>query len=471
VTDPVSTVLVSCVVAFVANSFYFVLIGFRQPGWKCLAWVTVGTLLFWHAGGMGSGTPVPSWLIQGILVVVVLLAAGRYADHRLIKLGLFVGSLTLAGTIAINAAVVALTTPAPVVGPQETISEFEFVEHPDIYLVILDGYARSDVIQRLFNYDNSSFEASLNELGFEVYSEAKANYPITHFSIPSLLEMSYMHQGNGPISNSDLAKLAGNISGDNATVRTVKANGYRYVHGETITQYNHCGEEVDVCLKGPFLDVTMYRLLQNTPIGGLFYRGTGDPATWLNVKRIAQMRDWNVTTDLEGQPNFVLLHLILPHPPLFLDRHCQPRIDPDFRGSEMIRDDIPEDRNEKRMEAWIEQVECANQTTINFLHQLDEDDVVIVTSDHGSDATYRLFGNVTQYTDEQLAERIPTFTAARLPEDCRGAIPQDVTLVNLSRYIFACLADEPADSPPQPPRAAPVSARSPRPAAGPRTRT
>jgi hypothetical protein len=446
VANPVSALILSCLVALAAISTYFVAVRMRVSGWKALTWVSFGTLLFWHASGFGQSLPLPSWMWQVGLAVLVFAAAGRLAEHRWMKIGLLAGSLTLGGTIAINAAVVAVTTPPPVVGAQQTPAGFEFQTHPDIYLVILDGYARSDVIERIFDYDNALFEASLAEFGVDVYSRAKANYPITHFSIPSLLNMSYMHRGQGPISNADLSQLARSISGDNETVRTVKANGYRYLHGETISQYNHCGDEVDLCLHGPFLDVTMYRLLQNTPVGGLFYADTDDPATWLNIQRIAQMRHWkSLESDFGDGPKFTFLHLILPHPPLFLDRDCNLRIDPDLRGSEMIRDDIPADRHGKRLAAWLEQVECANRATLDFIAQLDDDDVVIVTSDHGSDATYRLFGDVSQYTEDDLGERIPTFTAARLPGHCRNIVPEDVALVNLFRYVFACLADETPD--------------------------
>jgi hypothetical protein len=342
--------------------------------------------------------------------------------------------------------VAAVTTPPPVVGAQQSVRDFTFQTQPDIYLVVLDGYARSDVIEQIFGYDNAPFETALSESGFEVYSEATANYPITHFSIPSLLNMSYMHGDQGPISNADLSKLAENIAGNNAVVRTVKANGYQYLHGETISQYNRCGDQVDFCLNGPFLDMTMYRLLQNTPIGALFYSATADPATWLNIQRIDQMRDWKSVERVLGRgPKFTFLHLILPHPPLFLDRDCQMRFDPDLRGSEMIRDDIPADRQDKRHAAWVEQIECANRATLDFIEQLEDDDVLIVTADHGSDATYRLFGDVGQYTADDLAERMPIFTAARVPQTCRGEIPEDVALVNLFRYVFACLADEAPD--------------------------
>ena len=45
--------------------------------------------------------------------------------------------------------------------------------HPDIYYIILDGYARSDVMQELFNFDNTGFLERLRHKGFFVAQAAR----------------------------------------------------------------------------------------------------------------------------------------------------------------------------------------------------------------------------------------------------------------------------------------------------------
>jgi hypothetical protein len=444
--DTVDILVVCLLVALTAYLIYLALLYFKVSGWKALTGVSAGTILFWHASGFGVGLPIPSWLSQIVFAVLVLTAAIRFAEHRYMKVGLVAASLTLSGSLAIYGGVSAMTAPEPVVGAQEEAPEFEFQVHPDIYLVILDGYPSSDVIDRFFGHDNSPFESALQDHGLEVYPRATANYPVTHFSIPSLLNMSYMHGDPGPISRTDLDALAAGIAGDNAVIDTLKANGYIYVHGETITHYNRCGDRVDICLPGPHLDVPTFALLQGTPIGSLLYRKTGDPATRLNLERIDQMRNWSsIMEELPSGPVITFLHLILPHPPLYLDRQCNVRLDPDLGGSVMIQDDLPAEAVTKRHQAWVEQLECANRATLDFLTQVNDDAVVIVTSDHGSDSSYRLFGEVTDYTDDDLIERFSILAAARLPAACRNVTPADVSLVNLFRYVFACLADETPD--------------------------
>lgn len=75
--------------------------------------------------------------------------------------------------------------------------EFENLEFegapPDIYYIILDQYARADVFQDVYGYDNSSFVENLEEMGFYVAKESTSNYHSTLLSISSSLNMDYIN--------------------------------------------------------------------------------------------------------------------------------------------------------------------------------------------------------------------------------------------------------------------------------------
>ena len=45
----------------------------------------------------------------------------------------------------------------------------------DIYYLIFDQYARSDILKKYYNYDNSSFINSLENQGFNVAKESYSN--------------------------------------------------------------------------------------------------------------------------------------------------------------------------------------------------------------------------------------------------------------------------------------------------------
>ena len=67
---------------------------------------------------------------------------------------------------------------------------------PEIYYIIPDGYARSDILQAAFDYDNSEFIAKLEALGFYVADCSQSNYPNISLSLSSSLNMDYIQNLN-----------------------------------------------------------------------------------------------------------------------------------------------------------------------------------------------------------------------------------------------------------------------------------
>src|SRR5687768_3708765 len=62
----------------------------------------------------------------------------------------------------------------------------------DIYYIVLDGYARSDILEEMFAFDNSEFIRNLQDTGFFVPDSSRSNYPATPLSIASTLNMDYI---------------------------------------------------------------------------------------------------------------------------------------------------------------------------------------------------------------------------------------------------------------------------------------
>lgn len=63
---------------------------------------------------------------------------------------------------------------------------------PDVYFIVLDAYARDDVLKEHFDLDNSSFLDDLTEMGFYVTRCSKSNYAQTQLSLASTLNMEYI---------------------------------------------------------------------------------------------------------------------------------------------------------------------------------------------------------------------------------------------------------------------------------------
>jgi hypothetical protein len=75
----------------------------------------------------------------------------------------------------------------------QNVSNTEGVQKPDIYLILLDAHASVRNLKEMLNYDASTFQQELEDLGFYVAECAQSNYPITKLSVTSLFYANY-HQ-------------------------------------------------------------------------------------------------------------------------------------------------------------------------------------------------------------------------------------------------------------------------------------
>lgn len=65
-------------------------------------------------------------------------------------------------------------------------------ELPDIYIVLVDGYPRADVLSRLFGIDNAPFVEELASLGFDVAPRSRSNYVLTQLTLASMFQMRHL---------------------------------------------------------------------------------------------------------------------------------------------------------------------------------------------------------------------------------------------------------------------------------------
>jgi hypothetical protein len=63
---------------------------------------------------------------------------------------------------------------------------------PDIYVIVLDTYMRSDAMKQDLGFDNTPFINQLKQMGFYVASCGHPDYTFTYASISSLLDMHYI---------------------------------------------------------------------------------------------------------------------------------------------------------------------------------------------------------------------------------------------------------------------------------------
>jgi hypothetical protein len=305
---------------------------------------------------------------------------------------------------------------------------------PNVYWLLLDGYARPDVLERVVGFDDSPFVQELGRRGFEVSSSSLASYPRTHLSVSATLQMDYVIEPGDP-SAGEFERFGPVVIGRSNTTARFRAHGYSIAYGPAGgVEWSACRRDlVDVCLDphrpAPSTGELEQTLLDLTPLGALPlpvpYADPGgmvdqvlDPATGLQ------------------EPFFVFQHLLTPHDPYRYDEDCAPRSVPTNRhalsGPEQVH-------------AYRTQVRCINELVLDAVDRIidaDPDAVIIVQSDHGSDFTFSWKADPADWTDDQLVERYGAFDAMRLPAGCDAQV-EGVALVNTFRVVFGCIEGHP----------------------------
>jgi hypothetical protein len=209
---------------------------------------------------------------------------------------------------------------------------------PDIYYIILDGYARHDVMSTVFGYDNRDFREALEGLGFVIVPCSQSNYARTELSLASSLNWDYLQ---------NLHSLPDPDSWDNTWIpplirdsrlrRYLETQGYQVIAFETghpVTEI----DDADVYL-GPasspeyhvpgissfeemFLRSTLVAfaldgasLLQDSPEVEL-----SEGQTWHRDRILFALDSLEAVASRPG-PNFVFAHVVAPHGPFVLGPH------------------------------------------------------------------------------------------------------------------------------------------------------
>ena len=425
------------------------LVGFGLLVW----WVLVRLSL----DGLGAAFAVMLFMV---MVTNVGSTVGKY--HVLDRFALFVLSM-LAGALAYRlrrlgplkllmawAAVFLIAYPVATLVSQvwwsgdTTINvdggtEVEMVgmaERPDLLIVVFDGYGSTEVLEEFYGFDNTEFLDALAGSGFHAPGSIVANYARTQLSITSLLQLDYVTL-DGKISGTDLDALVRVVNGESRLVEAFTTNGYRHVYVESGWLGSRCNDvTVDICVRAPWPDETFFDVSNRTILRGLPGFELGRPFT----EGALRSADW-LMDDLypyleDDVPDLIFAHVLLPHPPLFVDRTCVP----DWRngqvGFAVGRPDFDDAMREDARRGYLQQVECVNRIASRVAQLLPQQTAAIFIGDHGPDGQGQLFTQGIDWDAAQRRERFGTFFAARVPGCDMTGIE---SLVNVGRRVLSCL--------------------------------
>jgi len=316
---------------------------------------------------------------------------------------------------------------------------------PNIYYIILDGYARADVLKDLYQYDNSEFLAYLARRGFSVARRGRANYCQTLLSLASSLNLEYLDELAKPLrSSSDRNSLMTMIQ-DNRLCKFLRERGYRVIafpSGFGGTELRRA----DMFVEGAAgLNEFQSALLDTTPVPLLVRQRSAemlmDPLS--SGARIHYAFDHLPETAKLTPPVLVFAHIVCPHPPFVFDGEGHEL--PSQRPFPLGDGSHFSGTREEYVAAYREQLIFVNrevETTIAaILGQSKWPTVIILQSDHGPGS--RLDWKSAARTDQR--ERLGALIAVRLPEGQRAEIDDDLSPVNIFRILLSRYFDAKLD--------------------------
>lgn len=352
----------------------------------------------------------------------------------------------LARPVPLRARDAALTAGSPAEGAERK---------RDVYVIVLDEYASSDVLRERFGIDNRPFEDSLRGLGFRVPVSVRSNYAITLLSVPSLLNFAHMRPlADEMAADSRVGTPLDYLIEHNRAAAFLKAQGYRYVFFPSAWfSATRSSAEADARfdpyrgfdlgrsiyrsqLQTKLVSVTMLSAFRNLiPSAAVVYAEHAE-RTFAGVAAMAGA----------ARPTFVFAHVLMPHTPWFVDAACHPVLARDLASQRW-------DHSPASLAMLRDQVQCVNGQTLKTVRALimrsHPHPIIILQGDHGTEESLNPPLSATAVpTVEQARERFRAFGAYYLPDGGAVAIPESTSVVNVLRHVFSYYFD--ADLPPVP---------------------
>jgi branched-subunit amino acid transport protein len=293
---------------------------------------------------------------------------------------------------------------------------------PDVYYVIVDGFANRLTMQEMFHTRFDQLYDFLKIKNFYVVPEARSNYDRTEFSLAATFNMQYIDDIPASLGkNFDDLNLFCRMIQDSAARRMFKRLGYKFVNvssGDSATDYIWSADKNIRCC--PFNHFTT-AVSTLTPLYATekYFPVLRD---LLADMRLCPGDCLKEIVDIPG-PKFVLIHTEISHAPCIFDENGH-RL-PLPSGSYMINWGTPEQvagqwkYSQKVVSDWLSKI-------IDMSHGQS---VVIIHSDHGS-------GIPMNKKEDWYNERMRILNALYLPGKTQTECYATMTPVNNLRIVF-----------------------------------
>jgi hypothetical protein len=362
-------------------------------------------------------------VLNGIALAIVAVPAWQIASHHWQTGGIF--------------------RPAPA-----AVDEVSAVERPviadaaaardaprQLFYFIFDRYGSQPVLADYYGFDNSDLVGFLEEKGFYVASNSRANYLKTAHSLASTFHMDYLdHLAEDPRSRNGNWHPIYDMLRDHRVGRFLKSQGYKFIqfgswwgptqnnphadenHSFGYSELNHW------YIRGTIAGPVIQALAPDSTVARRLKWDLGQ------CQRVPRQIEKIKEIGARGDKAFVFAHILVPHDPYLFDAEG--------------RCPSPELAERTDSERYVEQVRYANALIKDVVSALLATDgpkpVIVIQSDEGPfPPRYRSEDRSWHdATVDELREKMGILNAFYFADGDYRALDPEMTSVNTFRILF-----------------------------------
>ncbi|MFS8158955.1 MAG: hypothetical protein ACMG6E_01850 [Candidatus Roizmanbacteria bacterium] len=310
---------------------------------------------------------------------------------------------------------------------------------PDIYYIIPDRYGNSSVLSKYYDFDNSDFINFLKEKGFYVAEDSFANFPKTHLSIASSLNLEYINYLSDKLGRDYSSYTpAFDLVENNKVANTLISLGYKYFYfgdwWEPTRISRIADENINLFVDSneftrKFFETTALNAFPNSYLEKLFVAYSPDK----QYNNLLYKFDKLGTIAKRQSPKFIFAHMLMPHYPYLFDKNCKRKEDLEGIG-------------EKGQ--YLAELQCSNallkKAITGILAHSKKPPIIIIQSDEGPfDFTeMKRSGEDTDWTkvsQKALETHMKIINAYYVPDEIKKSLYPGITPVNSFRVVFNAL--------------------------------
>jgi hypothetical protein len=410
-----------------------------------LAVTTLMLSTFNHAGiaHLAGSSPIVIPLIYAGVVgfAVVLLRAGERAKALTTHATQILTLALIALIVAIGAAEWA--RPTLTVESEGVVATSDASDRPDVYVLILDGYGRADILRDQYSFDNTLVPA-LRSRGFFVADESASNYPQTTHSLASALNVSYLPELLGqPGTPAHNRRNLADLITHNRVFRSFAAAGYEIrAYSSEYHLVRPAGARERPAPVGYMTDFA-YSAYESTAAPVLF-QIAGRPRAWLPLALHRRHIRWTLDDlarragEPHQQPRLIFAHILTPHPPFAFnaDGTSRPTKLPALLGDGDHWAAIAHGAGESYRSGYVDAVSFLNARLLHVVGSVVTDavrpTVIYIQGDHGPGAGLKW----SSAERSDVRERHGIMLAMRLPDGAQPPLGHTTSPINAFRVLL-----------------------------------